>query len=65
VEETLQMGNRAGNVSSKCREVIFLPGFGNHVKKCNVKFCYIKIIRQILDKNTWETSQEEAAVDLG
>jgi hypothetical protein len=52
-------------VSSKCREVILLPGFGNYVKKCTVKFWYIKIIRQILDKNTWETSQEEAVVDLG
>jgi hypothetical protein len=52
VEETLQMGNKAGNVYSKCREVILLPGFGNYVKKCTVKFCYIKIIRQVLDKNT-------------
>jgi hypothetical protein len=52
VEETLQMGNKAGSMPSKCREVILLPGFGNHVEKYTVKFCYIKIIRQVLDKNT-------------
>ena len=49
---TFQMGNKAGNVFSSCREVILLPGFGHDVKKCTVKLCYIKIIRQVLDKNT-------------
>lgn len=52
MEETLQVGNKAGDVFSKCREVIPLPWIGHHVKKCTVKFCYIKIVRQVLDKNT-------------
>jgi hypothetical protein len=47
---TLHMGNKAGNVFSSCREVLLLPGFRHDVKKCTVKFCYIKIIRQVFKK---------------